>query len=42
VHGDHLISGCTFKMDKENGPTTTLKLSPPGLVEDGTLAKGRK
>ncbi len=42
VHGDFLVSGRTFKLDKGNGPTTTLKLSPPGLVEDGTLAKGHK
>lgn len=42
IHGDYLVSGRTFKLDKGTGPTTTLKLSPPGLVESGTLTRGAK
>jgi prophage tail gpP-like protein len=36
IDGVYLISGRTFRLDKENGPCTTLRLSPPGLVEDGS------
>ena len=35
IDGVWLISGRTFKLDKQSGPITTVKLSPPGLVEDG-------
>lgn len=43
VDGVFLVSGRTFKLDKQNGPTTTLRLAPPGLVEDGSkIGGGRK
>lgn len=43
IHGTYLVSGRTFKLDKGAGPSTTLRLSPPGLVEDGSgKGAGRK
>lgn len=35
IDGTFLVSGRTYRLDKDNGATTTLTLSPPGLVEDG-------
>ena len=35
IDGIYLVSGRTFKLDKTAGPTTTVRLSPPGLIEDG-------
>ena len=35
IDGIWLVSGRTFKLDKVAGPITTVRLSPPGLVEDG-------
>jgi prophage tail gpP-like protein len=40
INGVYLISGRTLRGDKQNGPMTTLRLSPPGLVEDGGKAGG--
>ena len=43
IDGTFLVSGRTFKLDKDNGVTTTLKLSSPGLVEDGgKIGGGRR
>lgn len=43
IDGTFLVSGRIFKLDKQNGPTTTLRLSPPGLVEDGgKIGGGRR
>ena len=36
IHGSYLVSGRTFKLSKQSGPTTLLKLTLPGLVEDGS------
>lgn len=32
IDGDYLIYGRTFEMNKQNGPTTRLRLGEPGLV----------
>jgi hypothetical protein len=40
VNGIFLVSGRTLRLDKEGGARTTVRLSPPGLVED-VLIKGK-
>lgn len=42
VDGVWLVSGRTYKLNRENGKTTQLRLSPPGLVEDGGALKGKR
>ncbi|NVO00764.1 MAG: hypothetical protein HXX17_15720 [Geobacteraceae bacterium] len=42
VDGAFLITGRTFKLDKQSGASTLLRLSPPGLVEDSGLQKGAR
>ena len=32
IDGDYLIYGRLFEMNKQNGPTTRLRLGKPGLV----------
>ncbi len=32
LDGDYLIYGRTFRMDKQNGPRTQVRLGPPGLI----------
>jgi prophage tail gpP-like protein len=39
-NGTYLITGRTFKLSKDDGPTTTLKLSLPGIVEDMPMKGG--
>lgn len=40
IHGTYLVTGRAYKLDKQNGPTTTLKLSLPGIVEDMPMKGG--
>lgn len=40
ISGTYLITGRTYKLSKEDGPTTTLKLSLPGIVEDMPMKGG--
>ncbi|MDA8428479.1 MAG: hypothetical protein M0T70_04415 [Geobacteraceae bacterium] len=35
IHGSYLVSGRTFRLDKTKGPTTSITVTLPGLVEDG-------
>lgn len=42
INGTYLVTGRAFKLDKQNGPTTTLKLSLPGIVEDMPMKGGHK
>lgn len=40
-HGNYLVTGRAYKLSKSDGPTTTLKLSKPGIVEDMQMKGGR-
>lgn len=42
INGTYLVTGRAYKLDKSAGPTTTLKLSLPGIVEDMPMKGGRK
>lgn len=42
INGTYLVTGRAYKLDKSNGPTTTLKLSLPGIVEDIPMKGGHK
>ncbi len=41
IHGTYLVTGRTYRLDKQTGPVTTLKLSLPGIVEDLPMKGGR-
>lgn len=42
IHGQYLVTGRSFKLDKQSGAITTLKLSLPGIVEDMPMKGGHK